>query len=65
MSGTTNPVTSKLFALRFFKDVFITAQFHVIDGLNDLIIKKIIKASQFDKDNKDKMKRGSLYFSQV
>lgn len=40
----------------------MTAQIHVIDGLNDAIIKQIVKTAQFDKDNKDKMKRGYNYF---
>lgn len=63
---TTNHVpTSKLYGLRFFKDLLLSAQFHLIDGLDEEIFKQLIKVCQFDKENKDLGKRGFSYFEQV
>ena len=47
--GSVYSPTIKLFGLRFFKDIFLSAQFQLIDELNDAIIKHIIKTAQFDK----------------
>ena len=47
--NNNQPPASKLYALRFLKDVFMSAQFHLIDGLHENIMKQIIKACQFDK----------------
>lgn len=44
--------TAKLYALRFFKDLFLSAQFQLIDSLDESIFKQIAKISQFDKENK-------------
>lgn len=62
ITKNTHHPTAKLYALRFFKDLIISAQFQLIDSLDESIIKQIVKISQFDKENKDKLKRGSLYF---
>ena len=56
-----HPYVSRLYGLKFMKDLFETAQFHVIDSLDPKIEEKIFEIAQFNKKVK-KANRGANYF---
>lgn len=52
---------AKLLALRLFKEIVVTGNFTLIDGLNEKIEEEIFKVAQFNKTSKV-INRGANYF---
>jgi hypothetical protein len=62
--GNTPNYISKLFALRFFKEVLITANFTLIDQLDEEIEEHLIAVAQYNRKSKE-LNRGANYFIEV
>lgn len=52
---------SKLLALRLFKELIVTANFTLIDMLDERIEEEILKVAQYNKKIKE-LNRGANYF---
>lgn len=55
---------AKLLALRLFKEIVVTGNFTLIDGLNEKIEEEIFKVAQFNKKSKE-INRGANYFIEM
>lgn len=56
-----NNYMAKLLGLRLFKEVVLTGNFTLIDGLNEQIEEEIVKVTQYNKKCKE-INRGANYF---
>lgn len=55
---------SRLLTLRFFKELIMTANFSLIDGLNEKIEEHLIEVAQYNKKSKE-VNRGANYLSET
>lgn len=55
---------AKLLALRLFKEIILTGNFTLIDGLNEKIEDEIFKVAQYNKKCKE-INRGANYFVEM
>jgi hypothetical protein len=55
---------SKLFALRFFKEVLVTANFSLIDQLDEEIEDHLVAVAQYNRKSRE-LNRGANYFIEV
>lgn len=59
-----NNYMAKLLSLRLFKEIVLTGNFTLIDGLNEKIEEEIVKIIQYNKQSKE-INRGANYFIEV
>lgn len=64
MSKAKYPPLTKLFALKFFKELFLTGNFEAIDELDDEIERAIYSIAAYKRNSKDPT-RGESYFIEV
>lgn len=53
---------ARLLSLRFFKEIMISANFSLIDGIDEKVEEHIIHVAQYNKKSKE-VNRGANYFS--
>ena len=55
---------SRLLSLRFFKEILITANFSLIDAIDEKVEEHVISVGQYNKKSKE-VNRGANFFSDV
>lgn len=59
----TSPM-ARLLSLRFFKEILISANFSLIDIIDERVEEQIVQIAQYNKKNKE-VSRGANYFAEV